>query len=126
MGWISFPLLRVSQCRNDHCIIFRGTDLNALRLGKWKLQIAEGSGKGRRKPEMPRLIDLEIDPYESYDLSDEHPKRVSDMTEMMQAFDREVKEESGLPLTDIWCFWLFRLPFYNQWYLIQTTYQNLI
>ncbi|HHZ93623.1 TPA: hypothetical protein EYN65_24600 [Candidatus Poribacteria bacterium] len=84
------------------------------------MQIAEGSGKGRRKPEMPRLIDLEIDPYESYDLSDEHPKRV------MQAFDREVKEESGLPLTDIWCFWLFRLPFYNQWYLIQTTYQNLI
>ena len=120
------PLIKGKSMPKRPLYYLRGTDLNALRLGKWKLQIAEGSGKGRRKPEMPRLIDLEIDPYESYDLSDEHPKRVSDMTEMMQAFDREVKEESGLPLTDIWCFWLFRLPFYNQWYLIQTTYQNLI
>ena len=120
------PLIKGKSMPERPLYYLRGTDLNALRLGKWKLQIAEGSGKGRRKPEMPPLIDLEIDPYKSYDLSDEHPKRVSDMTEMMQAFDREVKEESGLPLTDIWCFWLFRLPFYNQRYLIQTTYQNLI
>lgn len=60
--------------------------LDAVRLGRWKLQIAHVSDvAGRRVGTL--LHDLDADPSESYDLADGHPEVVEQLQALMDGFD---------------------------------------
>jgi arylsulfatase A-like enzyme len=53
----------------------RGRQLQAVRVGRWKLRVA---GEGE-----PELFDLEVDPSERYNLAVQHPKIVTDLANQM-------------------------------------------
>ncbi len=61
---------------------YRGTNLEAVRSGKWKL---------RRNKKKTELYDLEADISEKNNLADEHPEIVKRLADMMEEFDSQLK-----------------------------------
>jgi arylsulfatase A-like enzyme len=66
---------------------YRGTRLEAVRCGKWKLS--------RRK--QAELYDLSVDVSEEYNLADKHPAVVGLLIGMMERFDRDLKANARPP-----------------------------
>jgi arylsulfatase A-like enzyme len=64
---------------------YRGTNLEAVRSGKWKL---------RRVKKSTELYDLEADISEKNNLADTHPEIVKRLTGVMEEFDRRLKADS--------------------------------
>jgi arylsulfatase A-like enzyme len=62
---------------------FKGTTLQAVRKGKWKLRLTQSSGY--------ELYDLEVDPSEMYDVAEENQQLVDDLFQLMLNFSNETK-----------------------------------
>ena len=67
---------------------YRGTDLEAVRSGKWKL---------RRVKKTTELYDLEADIGEKNNLANTHPQIVQRLTRTMEEFDRQLKTNARPP-----------------------------
>jgi len=67
---------------------YRGTNLEAVRSGKWKL---------RRVKKSTELYDLEADISEKNNLADAHPEMVERLTDVMEEFDRRLKANARPP-----------------------------
>lgn len=85
---------------HDEFLYFRGMNLEALRVGKWKLML-EGSNAPLRskqpKKEAPlRLYDLEADPGETNDQAARHPDVVKTLLARAAAADADLgRTETG-------------------------------
>ena len=64
---------------------YRGTNLQAVREGRWKLRIV------KKKTE---LYDLKTDISEKWDYAEKYPQIVKRMTDMMKEFDGSLKASS--------------------------------
>ena len=73
-------LLRGDTDESPHEAFFyyRGPNLEAVRVGKWKLHVAKGSVLGDVET-MLELYDLEADIGETTDLAAQHPEIVADL-----------------------------------------------
>ncbi|MFC1635058.1 sulfatase [Planctomycetota bacterium] len=67
---------------------YRGTNLEAVRSGKWKL---------RRVKKTTELYDLKADIGEKNNLADKHPQIVRHLSGMMEEFDRRLKANAWPP-----------------------------
>jgi len=67
---------------------YRGTNLEAVRSGKWKL---------RRNKKKVELFDLDSDVSEKNNLAEEHPAIVERLTAKMKEFDTDLKANSRPP-----------------------------
>ena len=67
---------------------YRGTNLEAVRSGKWKL---------RRNKKKVELFDLDSDVGEKNNLAEEHPAIVERLTAKMKVFDTDLKVNSRPP-----------------------------
>ena len=72
----------------------QGNRLYAVREGKWKLHIKTFSQTGVDyfKGELPLLFDLEQDPSEKYDLSEQNSELVARLQQLLEAKDKEIRE----------------------------------
>jgi len=73
---------------HDAYFYYRGTTLEAVRSGKWKL---------RRVGKTIELYDLETDISEKNNLADANPEIVERLTGIMRQFDRSLKANSRPP-----------------------------
>jgi arylsulfatase A-like enzyme len=76
----------------------------ALRQGKWKLLLCPGSGgwsapRPRNANDLPpvQLYDLDADPAETTNLSDQHPERVASMTRDLETLVKNGRSTPGEP-----------------------------
>ena len=71
------PLLTgTGDLQRDAYFFYRGAQLFAVRMGKWKAHFLTQPGYGAPKPEPhdpPLLFDLQSDPGESFDVAAQHP-----------------------------------------------------
>ncbi|NDC48828.1 MAG: sulfatase [Micrococcales bacterium] len=67
---------------------FDAFELNAVRVGKWKLHLRRQTWGGEKFAQwsLPQLFDLERDPGECYDLSARNPEVVKELTTLIQEF----------------------------------------
>ena len=73
----------------------RNGDVEAIRLGKWKLHIRKSIGWNKDDGEFsPMLFDLDKDMSETTDLAREYPDIVSQLNQLIEAFDRKLDKES--------------------------------
>ncbi len=82
------PLLRgeEDESPSQQYYYFRGPELQALRRGPWKLQLASGQ---------PELFHLERDIGERFNVADDHPDIVAEWRVSMESFAEET--ETALP-----------------------------
>ena len=79
---ISDTLLRNAALPDRPIFFYRGTQLYAVRKGKWKLHLFTQKGYGQPRPDAhdpPLLFDLGADPGETFNLSDQNPTIVADL-----------------------------------------------
>lgn len=67
---------------------YSGTNLDAVRSGKWKL---------RRVKKSTELYDLEADVSEKTNVAETHPEIVARLTALMEEFDRDLKANARPP-----------------------------
>jgi len=72
---------RAAKSPHKAFFYYRGSKLEAVRSGRWKLC--------RRKKN--ELYDLKADISEKHNVADEHPEIVKRLTDIMEDFDRELK-----------------------------------
>lgn len=67
---------------------FDAFQLNAVRVGKWKLHKRRQTWGGEKFAQwsLPQLFDLERDPGENYDLSARHPDTVKELSSLIESF----------------------------------------
>ncbi len=76
---ISPLLFETGKVGRDAFFYYRGTDLCAARVGKWKAHFITQSAYGKDVPEKhdpPALYDLENDPGERFDVAAAHPDAI--------------------------------------------------
>ena len=85
---------------------YRGTTLEAVRAGKWKLRVEKKGGKKRKGKDKAQakpttiakmLFDLEADVSETTDLADKHPDIVEKLSKVMADFDKALKADHRGP-----------------------------
>ncbi len=69
--------------------------LMAVRKGSWKLHIKTSSQLGLKyfDKEMPLLFNLNIDPSEDYELSEQHPEIVKELLDLIEAQKKKIESE---------------------------------
>ncbi len=89
------PLLTASgTVQRDAFIYYRGTQLFAARLGKWKAHYLTQPGYFQPKPdahEPPLLFDLQADPGESFNVAAEHPEVLAQIAAAVERHRATVK-----------------------------------
>jgi arylsulfatase A-like enzyme len=96
-----WPMLKGDSARSPHdsFYYFRGLQLEAVRQGRWKLQIAGGNlpngtakkanTKAATEP-FPRLYDLEADVGESQNMAPNHPDVVARLQQLAEAMQNDL------------------------------------
>ncbi len=71
---------------------FRGSNLEAVREGKWKLRLSRSMRDDLEKddPLTPELFDLDFDPAEQYNLADREPDLVARLENKLREFAAEL------------------------------------
>ncbi|GAB3457790.1 sulfatase family protein [Actinophytocola sediminis] len=71
---------------------FHWWTLNAMRSGPWKLHLDRHPRDPNRShgKELPQLFNLELDPAETYDLSERHPEVLARLTGLATRFTDEI------------------------------------
>ena len=89
------PLLTgTDPVRREVFCYYRGTELFAARLGKWKAHFLTQAAYGAPKPEPhdpPLLFNLEADPGESFDTATEHPDVIAQIKAAVEKHKATVK-----------------------------------
>jgi len=78
----------------DAFIYYRGTELFAARLGKWKAHYFTQTGYGQPKPDPhdpPLLFDLDVDPGESFNVAAAHPDVIAQINAAVEKHKATVK-----------------------------------
>jgi arylsulfatase A-like enzyme len=75
---------------------YRGSYLEAVREGKWKLRYREPAQReaGSEQLSEAELFDLDVDPAERYNLAEEHPEIVLRLKQKMVAASEELGAET--------------------------------
>lgn len=78
---------------------FRGSNLEAVREGKWKLRLSRSMRDDLEKddPLTPELFDLDFDPAEQYNLADREPDLVTRLHEKLRTFAQELNAKLAEP-----------------------------
>ena len=71
---------------HDHFFYFRNERLHAVRDAVWKLRIRQTDPA---QPATPELYNLSIDPYERFNVAEDHPDIVERLQAQMTAFAEE-------------------------------------
>ena len=71
---------------------FDAFELNAVRLGKWKLHRRRQTWGGEKFAQwsLPQLFDLERDPGECYDLAALNPSILKELSQLMEEFSNSL------------------------------------
>jgi len=96
---ISAHLLDQTAVETTPYFYYGPSNLHAVRLGPWKLHIYTSSQTGVDyfNSKLPLLFNLDEDPSEKYDLSDERPDKVSELLELIR-----IHEENRLAHPGFW------------------------
>ncbi len=101
------PVLEGKESPERTIYYYRGEHLRAVRKGKWKLHFSywkhpanvysfDNGGpdfaKGWIIPKTPLLFDLEGDPSERFDVAQENPDIVADLTATAQRYTQEIEK----------------------------------
>ena len=65
---------------------------NMLMKGRWKLRLSRHTRTDIQagEPLTPELFDLDVDPFERYNVADRYPELVTMLTEKLYGFAREL------------------------------------
>ena len=94
------PVLEGKESPERTIYFYRYQYLCAIRNGNWKLHFRYQNHPGREyiyanktwiDAETPLLFDLEIDPSERFDVAQEHPDIVADLTEIAEEYKKEIE-----------------------------------
>jgi uncharacterized sulfatase len=84
----------------EHFYYFMGTRLEAVRDARWKLRVAPiADGWVSQElmtgdePVVTQLFDLGVDPYEQFDVSEDHPEVVAGLRARLTRFAEETGAE---------------------------------
>lgn len=96
---LSAVLRQEEKSTRDNLVYYRGQQIYAARLGKYKAhyitQLAYVRNSNRTEHDPPLLYDLEVDPSEKYNIAEDHP----DVIAKINAFVEEHKK-SVVPVKD--------------------------
>lgn len=84
---LSNTLLKGQKGPRDDYFYYRGAEVFAVRKGRYKAHFIynEGyGGPGRKVLDKPMLFDLNADPAEKYDISEQHPDVVSQLAKLRE------------------------------------------
>lgn len=85
--------------KRENFFFYRGSQLYAVRKGKYKLHYRDKSAYGNDPVvvyDKPRLYDLGTDPSEKYDIAAQHPEVVKELDEMAAAHKASFKVEESI------------------------------
>jgi uncharacterized sulfatase len=69
---------------------FQYWELNAVRSGRWKLHVSRHGHPYPDPRELPHLVDLELDPAESYNVANREPEVLARLTSFAERFAAEI------------------------------------
>ncbi|QGY42558.1 sulfatase-like hydrolase/transferase [Maribellus comscasis] len=84
---ISPVLSGEGKSKRDMVFYYRGTDVFAIRKGAYKAHFYTQSGYGkdeRKLQDPPLLYNLEIDPSEKYNIADQYPEIIQEITQILK------------------------------------------
>lgn len=91
---LSPALFGKAKSPRNHVIYYRGEQIYAVRLGKYKAHfITQGAYGGEKKQvhQTPLLYDLEVDPSEQWDIAKNHPDIIEKINNFTAAHKKTVK-----------------------------------
>lgn len=92
---LSAVLKQEEHSTRDNLIYYRGQQIYAARLGKYKAhyitQLSYVRDTQKTKHDPPLLYDLEVDPSEKYNIADKHPEVIEQISKMVEAHKKSVK-----------------------------------
>ena len=76
----------------EHHFFYRGSTLQAARMGPWKAHLITRPGYGGtvQKHDPPALYNLEIDPSEKYEIGEEHPEVLAAIAGLIEQHREEL------------------------------------
>lgn len=80
-------------------VYYRGTQLFAVRHGKWKAHFKTRAGYGQepaKTHETPLLFDLDNDPGENFDVAAEHPSVIAEIRAAVAQHRKDVPARPSL------------------------------
>jgi len=101
------PVLEGKESPERTIYFYRGERLRAVRKGKWKIHFSYWNHPGREytfdggdpeleknwvKPEIPLLYNLEVDPSERFDIAQDHPEIVTELTDVAKRYKEEIEK----------------------------------
>jgi len=98
---LSSALFDKERSPRNEMFYYRGTEIYAVRKGPFKAhfltQPAYGANRIITKHDPPLLYNLEVDPSEKYDISEQHPKIIEEIRQLVKKHQSElVKGENQL------------------------------
>lgn len=86
-----FPFLQgKAECPTDVIFFNRGVHIEAVRKGAWKLRVSNQDPNKKEKPVAVELFNLEVDPYEFYNVAERHPQQVQELKQLLLDFANKV------------------------------------
>ncbi len=99
---LSATLTALASGAREQVTFYRGGELQALRLGRFKLRLvsqgAYGQPPTRTVHETPQLYDLQVDPGEQFDIAADHPDVVARLQQAVAAHRAGITD--AVPLFD--------------------------
>lgn len=90
-----FPMLTGdTESPHEQLYFYKGKNLNGVRVGKWKYLRRHMTDNGgyTTLSQGPFLFNLELDPNESYSLIESEPEKARELSELLDAFDAQIRE----------------------------------
>jgi len=91
---LSETLLRGAPSPREHLFYWRFEDVFAVRKGRYKAHfttMASFSGQPPEEHSKPLLFDLDVDPSEQFDIADQHPEVVAELTALVAEHKKTIE-----------------------------------